>query len=235
MLPKVLRRARDTVVVAAVVAVAVAGMAWATHQFSDVPTGAVYHDAASWLAARAVTLGCAAGLYCPNDLVTRGQMALFMNRLGAMLSPKVRIASASYPPGTFDPDTNPVLCWTLAYAAAYPQRAYVHAGLTVFGVINLSGVRAYAAYSTDDGGTWTNLDAVPSTATGSGSNFAYSARDLGVLDLNVGQSYRFGVRVTRYSGDPAQDGQANCQVRVMIANRNPDGAVPDGSASTTRR
>jgi hypothetical protein len=46
--------------------------------FTDVPAD---YWAAPWieqLAAEGITAGCAPGLYCPGDLVTRGQMAVFL-------------------------------------------------------------------------------------------------------------------------------------------------------------
>jgi hypothetical protein len=46
--------------------------------FSDVPASAF---AASWierLAAEGITSGCGAGKYCPNDVVTRGSMAVLL-------------------------------------------------------------------------------------------------------------------------------------------------------------
>jgi len=50
----------------------------ATTGFNDVPAD---HWAAAWikqLAAEGITGGCAAGLYCPEDSVTRAQMAVFL-------------------------------------------------------------------------------------------------------------------------------------------------------------
>ena len=54
----------------------------ATHQFADVPTSASYHDDVQALVEAGVTTGCGGGNYCPNNNVTRGQMAQFLNRLG---------------------------------------------------------------------------------------------------------------------------------------------------------
>jgi len=34
-----------------------------------------------WMASSGVTLGCGPGVFCPDDFVTRGQMAAFMHRL----------------------------------------------------------------------------------------------------------------------------------------------------------
>jgi S-layer family protein len=52
----------------------------ASHQFSDVPTSSTYHTSVSRLVGAGLTGGCGGGKYCPNDPVTRGQMAAFLNR-----------------------------------------------------------------------------------------------------------------------------------------------------------
>jgi hypothetical protein len=52
----------------------------ATGVFDDVPLG---HWAVSWieqLAAEGITSGCSEGMYCPEVLVTRAQMAVFLVR-----------------------------------------------------------------------------------------------------------------------------------------------------------
>lgn len=48
--------------------------------FTDVPTTDIFYAAIEALKASGVTTGCAPGLYCPNDPVTRGQMAAFLSR-----------------------------------------------------------------------------------------------------------------------------------------------------------
>jgi S-layer homology domain len=52
----------------------------ASHQFSDVPTSSTYHTSVSRLVGAGLTGGCGGGKYCPNNAVTRGQMAAFLNR-----------------------------------------------------------------------------------------------------------------------------------------------------------
>jgi hypothetical protein len=57
---------------------------WAAHTFEDVPeTPAEQHAAVDWLASTGITKGCndAQTLFCPGQAVTRGQMALFLERL----------------------------------------------------------------------------------------------------------------------------------------------------------
>jgi hypothetical protein len=56
----------------------------ATGVFADVPVGAF---AANWieqLAAEGVTAGCGAGNFCPNQQVTRAQMAVFLIKAYAL-------------------------------------------------------------------------------------------------------------------------------------------------------
>jgi hypothetical protein len=49
--------------------------------FTDVFTTDNFCTAVTWMKARGITLGCAAGQYCPQAPVTRASMALFMYRL----------------------------------------------------------------------------------------------------------------------------------------------------------
>lgn len=56
--------------------------------FSDVPSSHRFFADIEALAASGVTGGCGGGRYCPDGLVTRGQMAAFLNRLGALASNK---------------------------------------------------------------------------------------------------------------------------------------------------
>lgn len=46
--------------------------------FTDVPVGAPQHRFVEALVAAGITGGCGGGNYCPNDPVTRGQMAVFL-------------------------------------------------------------------------------------------------------------------------------------------------------------
>jgi hypothetical protein len=49
-------------------------------QFTDVPIGAPFYTEIGKLAARNITLGCGTGVYCPDAVVTREQMAAFIIR-----------------------------------------------------------------------------------------------------------------------------------------------------------
>lgn len=54
----------------------------ATDAFQDVPTSAFYHDAVTRVRNAGITGGCSVSppLYCPEGAVTRGQMAVFLDR-----------------------------------------------------------------------------------------------------------------------------------------------------------
>ena len=88
----------------AIVAIALAltlpaGVVLASHRFDDVPTSHQFHNSISAIADAGITTGCPSPAgqdnYCPNGLVTRGQMAAFLSRLGALTpgsAPKVNAA-----------------------------------------------------------------------------------------------------------------------------------------------
>ena len=67
----------------------------ASHQFTDVPASNVFHNDIDALADAGVTSGCAAAKFCPNDFVTREQMAAFLNRLGALGPGKTPVVNAN--------------------------------------------------------------------------------------------------------------------------------------------
>lgn len=78
-----MRRGRRRLVVGAVVLAIVAalpGIVVAAHRFTDVPTTNTFHANIDNLRDAGITTGCSPTTYCPNDPVTRGQMAAFLNR-----------------------------------------------------------------------------------------------------------------------------------------------------------
>ena len=57
--------------------------------FEDVPAGVWFHDAVQHVAGAGVTTGCSADplLFCPGDLVSRAQMAVFLSRVISQIDP----------------------------------------------------------------------------------------------------------------------------------------------------
>lgn len=88
------RRAAIVTFIAALVLALPVGVL-AGHQFGDVPDGNPYHNDVDALVDAGVTSGCGGGNYCPNRSVTRGEMAAFMNRLGALGPGKTPVVNAA--------------------------------------------------------------------------------------------------------------------------------------------
>jgi hypothetical protein len=64
-------------------------VAQASHNFADVPDSAFYHDNVDFLVDNQITSGCQVTppLYCPEQSVTRGQMAVFLDRTADVVRP----------------------------------------------------------------------------------------------------------------------------------------------------
>ena len=80
------RKARRLVIGVTVVALLAipASFVFATDNFTDVPSGAFYHNAVNSVFNANITAGCGGSKYCPNSGVTRGQMAVFLDKLGGL-------------------------------------------------------------------------------------------------------------------------------------------------------
>jgi hypothetical protein len=63
-----------------IVVLLVPAIAWASHQYSDVPNSHTFHDAITALTDTGIASGTGGGLFKPQDPVTRGQMAAFIHR-----------------------------------------------------------------------------------------------------------------------------------------------------------
>ncbi len=69
------------VAVAALTAITTVAAMAGSSQFADVDAGATHEDGIGFMAETGVTAGCSPGFFCPQDDVTREQMATFMHRL----------------------------------------------------------------------------------------------------------------------------------------------------------
>jgi hypothetical protein len=185
----------------------------------DTVVGAAFCQHVEWLKNRAITLGCtSATLYCPNDAVSRLQMAAFLNRLGTALTPvQLRVDAAS---GAVDLDTGTVVCQTTDFAAEdFPRRAFVDLSFTGTAMADVN-LAADLAMSTDGGGTWTNLNTVTNRGSVAANQWG-GLSDVGYADLNVGQTVRWGVRMTRGGALGTTDlSDGRCQLRALVYSRD---------------
>src|SRR5687767_11127005 len=71
---------RRLLVVALTTAVVAPTAAYATHVFDDVEDDFTHAPGIEYVAEKGITTGCDANNYCPNNPLTRGQMATFLFR-----------------------------------------------------------------------------------------------------------------------------------------------------------
>lgn len=199
--------------------------------FDDVDDGSPFCQAVEWMKNRAITLGCTATSYCPADAVSRLAMAAFMKRLGDALTP-VRIG-ADADPGPVDLDANIVVCQTAEYTVTgFPRTAYVDASLSAVAFANVNFAADVVA-STDGGASWSVLHPSPNRSSVTGGRWSALA-DVGVRELDVGDSVRFGVRLSRGGTiDTTNLSDSTCQLRTLIYSRT--GAATPFDMTTARR
>jgi hypothetical protein len=213
------RGVRNLAVLSVGIILGTATVAVASHVFSDVPTSATYHAATEWLANRGITTGCAPGLYCPDEPVSRAQMALFMQRLGQALTPIVlpMVATGS----SLDLDTGPVVCaFPLYYIPSFAQLAYLHASVSATG----SGdYHARGVFSTNGGTTWS--DAIPASNGAAVLGIAienepWPLSSTSFAFIAPGTPYSFGIRLSTGPSGSGFLADYNCALLVRLDNRN---------------
>ncbi|HVF63172.1 MAG TPA: RHS repeat-associated core domain-containing protein [Casimicrobiaceae bacterium] len=183
--------------------------------FTDVDDTSPFCANIAWLKNRGITLGCGPNVYCPSGVVSREQMAAFMNRFGTTFTAlQLRVDLAS---GPIDIDANPVVCQTSDVAAAsFARIAFVDLAFSGNATADV-GLAADLVMSLDAGSTWTDLHAAPNRGFVRANQWG-TFTDLGFTDLDVAQSARWGVRVSRGGIAGGTDLAASrCQLRVRIA------------------
>lgn len=190
--------------------------------YTDVSSASAFCANVQWIRNRGITQGCTATAYCPNDAVSRLAMAAFLNRLGTALTP-VQLA-VDVAPGAIDLDApNPanVVCQTPNYAVTdFPRRAFVDVAFSASAAADADFAADLVA-TTDNGATWAPLNAIFTNRGGVPAGRWGAIAGVGLRDLDVGQTVRFGLRVAR-DGLPgtADLVQSRCQLRTLIYSRN---------------
>ena len=190
--------------------------------FTDVQQTDFFCDEVEWMKNRGVTLGCTATAYCPNDSVTRAQMALFMTRLGRVLSPVILRATDAVVQSAFNPPV--VMCNTATVASAsHLRQASFTAAIMNFNATAQKTMQGQLVYTTSvpppadpllwtptgDSVMWQTVDPAERTT------FALTG---GPLQLAAGQSYTFGIRMSTNNIAALVD--AECQLNARIDNAN---------------
>lgn len=187
--------------------------------FTDVDSAHALCPNVEWIRNRSITTGCATGAYCPADPVSRLQMAAFMQRLGAALTPQPLIAETTF--GAVTLGNAPVVCSTSPFVVAgFPRRAVVDLALAAQAATSLD-VGALPVVSFDAGANWAPIATLAGRASVTAGQWGHVS-SIAVRDVDVGQTVRFGLRVSRLAGAGDLTG-GSCQVRVQVVSR--DGAA----------
>lgn len=216
--------------------------------FTDVLASNQFCPEVEWVRNRGITLGCGAGTtYCPNDSVTRLQMAIFLKRQGDRLTPTIIEpvpVSDSVTQLDLSPPGGVVRCQTgdfVIAADSYPRRAHFQGRMNLYNPSVSGQLITDMVYTVHDVGatpstTWLQ---VPNTAhflaMYQGATFVpvhdVSTYPNGYMDLLVNKVYKFGMRVQRMTGT-VSNVAVNCTNIVSIASRSGTARPFDGAEYT---
>ncbi len=168
-------RKSTVVAVSIAVVMAVPLTLYASHQFQDVPDSHTFHTAIDFMAANGITQGCnppANTNYCPEDPVTRGQMAGFLKRFhdtfiaGAGTGLGIAFRNESTPP---DPGNGVVEGLNLNLRIPQAGILVVEANVQMVNDVDFDalacGINTGGALTTAHPGSWRVVDLTASAAT----------------------------------------------------------------------
>lgn len=187
--------------------------------FTDVPAVSPFCANVTWLRNRAITLGCSATQYCPSDPVTRLQMAAFFNRLANALDPiTVRVEQTG---GALDLTNAQVICQTPPQAIQTPRKFMLHGVFSARGAPD--GDVLVTPMMSVNGGPFGNLNqtnaAMTVRATVWHSTALMASPQPGPsYNLQVGDTYTFGIYVQRNSGLTNLN-ESRCYYTVELRDR----------------
>ena len=199
--------------------------------FSDVDAGNSFCSNVHWLRNRAVTLGCTATSYCPNDPVTRLQMAAFLNRLANALEPVFRTAADTAIHAAVN--AGDVVCQTPVYdLTGYPRVVSSSSAMLYPRAPGAVRVSTRLVYSTDAGGTWTPFGAQNLGSTNPSGEYASQSPSSSAVFLLPPQSVIFGIDSGVTS---ATLNDAGCELTVRLDSHTGAAAPFDAPMSTGPR
>lgn len=179
--------------------------------------------AVEWLKNRSITLGCTATQFCPEDVVVRKHMALFMQRLGKALTPVVLYAEQPYGTMAVAPDLGRTLvCITPPHTVEGFARAAQFRGQFFAKTTAPSGLVGRFKYSTNGGATWqfvsaaTSVTGIDYAATGAIVDAVVLAPTMVLLP---GLTYHFGIGLDG-GGQAPTFSTVVCQAQVVVNHAN---------------
>jgi hypothetical protein len=181
--------------------------------FIDVDDASGFCAGVDWIRNRAITLGCAAAQYCPDEAVTRLQMATFLRRLGHALRPAFLHADQWSP--AFPGKGETVLCQTADTQAPVARTATTASANITMNAPGATTTFAWLVVSYDQGATWTNWSANLSATSSPEGAIAAQSPAAPPLALPPGRKARFGIQPFKAAGAPDID-EATCEMTVRL-------------------
>ena len=207
---------------AALLLVAGAASAQGCAGFTDVADdgsgSTAFCPSVTWLKNRAITLGCTSTTqFCPNNPVTRLQMAAFMHRLGNALAPQVfGVENSGTGLGLSSPQ---VICETTDITTEFRRSWIVLGSVTAKGAPD-GDVTVQPVVSLDGGASYSPLNNLGRkfsvrTPVWNGTSVMKYVPTTGAFLLSPSSTYRFGLRVER-DGGAADISAFQCHIVVEL-------------------
>ena len=195
--------------------------------FDDVQDTNNFCNSTLWMKNRGVTLGCGAGVnYCPGDAVTRASMALFMNRLGTALTPKLVGRQSGTDPVTMAPSLFTPFCFgTPLPAVNFPQTARARGTIAI--PMTGPAVEMFLVM-TLNGQPYQNMNSTANRVT-SPSGTVRLSWSSNPVDVPPGVSVGFAIGLSNPSGSVGSLtlSAGLCALEAEVVNRNPTSAPFD--------
>lgn len=189
--------------------------------FTDVFTTDSFCPAVQWLRNRGITTGCTLTAYCPSNNVTRAQMALFMNRLGIALTPRlVNLQQGTGTGSNLTAGQFITVCPTQASALPavnYPQQLRARGTVSA----NLTGSAVgLALYLSLNGGPFTSIVSTELLINPTGDELLHWSSN--VVSVAPGNSISVAVAIiNRGAGTLNLQNNGRCAIEVEAFNANP--------------
>ena len=190
----------------------------------DVGPSDFYCNDVDWMKNRAVTLGCAASEYCPNEFVPRSQMAAFMRRLGTVLTPVVGRVEADVGTLTFLPGQQvsaPFCLTAVNMATAYPRAAYATATYSSGSAIALGLSYSLNIVYSNDGVTWTPVTNIAHPVQVGAGASGTNTSSTGLVAVNAQLPFQLGLTLNREDTTAGLSlGTSRCALMNVVQSRD---------------
>ena len=197
---------------------AAAGVCTGPSPFSDVAQSDPFCSDATWAKNASISVGCAVGIFCPSNPVTRAQMVLFLRRMADATFPAAILTESSAAPSGDLDTTGVAACTTANVPAPGLNEHAMHAVAVVSlkGGASSADVRLAVSRSADGGAfvPASTVNPVLSVPAGQWVNGSIMAP---VVPLLVGSTYRWRIDLGRASGSPTTGelAEMRCQLKVF--------------------